>query len=528
MSDTPALPENVDPGERQDIFLETADPHHAADAGIAALMAMPGPVVFQRGGQLVHIARRAPATARQKAAKVEGSQIAPVTLPLLRELLAEAAIWRSERKRKGGESEWVVVQPPRGIAEAIMARDQWKFPVLTGIITAPTLRPNLSVLDDPGHDACTGLYADYSISAFEAVRHDATRDEALAALDDILDLLDEVAFANDYSRSVALAMILTALVRQSLGGAPAIGISANVMATGKTYLGQIAPLLTQGRPAAVTAPPRDRKEEAKLIFSFALGGVLFLFFDNYENRVESDALCALLTSETYADRVLSITKTAEVSTAFMVIITGNGLTAAGDITARMLICHLDAKVDHPEHRRFKRNLEEWIPRHRGRLVPRALTFLRGFITAGAPRPAEPWARFPEWDRLIRGAILWADREKIPDPLLALRAGEKSDPRRMEHEALMAHWRREFGEAPKPIRAAVDQARSRAAGGDNAFKDALLDVAGERGEVNAKRLGHWMKKMAGRIQGRMRILAGEYSSGTATWSVELAKPGEAGF
>jgi hypothetical protein len=99
---------------------------------------------------------------------------------------------------------------------------------------------------------------------------------------------------------------------------------------------------------------------------------------------------------------------------------------------------------------------------------------------------------------------------------------------MEHEALMAHWRREFGEAPKPIRAAVDQARSRAAGGDNAFKDALLDVAGERGEVNAKRLGHWMKKMAGRIQGRMRILAGEYSSGTATWSVELAKPGEAGF
>lgn len=149
--------------ERALILLVTADPKISADEGISAIMAMPGaPIVFQRGGRLVHIARQAPATARQKAAGVRDRLIAPVTLPLLRELLSTAAIWRSQRVRKGGDDDgWVVVPPPRQIAEAILARNEWDFPVLTGVISAPTLRPDFSVLDQSGYDPRTGLYVDF-------------------------------------------------------------------------------------------------------------------------------------------------------------------------------------------------------------------------------------------------------------------------------------------------------------------------------------------------------------------------------
>jgi putative DNA primase/helicase len=154
--------ETTSGADRPQILLVTADPHISADEGIEAVKAMPGaPIIFQRGGGLVHIAAQAPATARQKVAGVTDRIIAPITLPLLRELLSQAAIWRTLRRRKDGTDDWVAVPPPRHVAEAILARDQWTFPVLTGVISAPTLRPDLSVLDQPGYDPQTGLYADF-------------------------------------------------------------------------------------------------------------------------------------------------------------------------------------------------------------------------------------------------------------------------------------------------------------------------------------------------------------------------------
>jgi putative DNA primase/helicase len=166
-----AEPIQIENGDRPLILLEPANPHLAADEGIKAVMGMPGaPVIFQRGGLLVHIAALAPATARQKAARVTDRQIVPVTRPLLSELLAQAAIWRQMRTRRKKDKdsgqwsttdEWIVVPPPRQIAEAILARDQWDFPALTGVIAHPTLRPDFSLLDEPGYDPRTGLYADF-------------------------------------------------------------------------------------------------------------------------------------------------------------------------------------------------------------------------------------------------------------------------------------------------------------------------------------------------------------------------------
>lgn len=368
---------------------------------------------------------------------------------------------------------------------------------------------------------------------FEPIIESPDRETALAALDEVMEIFEEFPFANAVSRSIALAMTLTAIVRQGLPSAPIFGISATLMGSGKTYLAQVPALLTHGRPAAVTSPPRDPAEEKKVILAVTLGGAAYLLFDNWEwLRIESDTLCALATSETYSDRILSQSKTVDVPTNLLIIITGNGLTPSGDLTARMLIGHLDPQTDHPEHRRFKRNLVEWIPAHRYRLVPRALTFLRGYIASGDRPDVEPWVRFPEWDRLIREAIVWADRDDLPDPLLALRQVERDDPRRIEHEAVLHHWHEAFNSQATPVRKAIEVAGARAltnADDAHAFKDSLLNVAGERGEVNAKRLGHWMKKLAGRIQGGMRIVAGEPSRGTQTWLVEVVgQSAECGF
>lgn len=505
--------------DRAQIELLPADHDQAVDESVEALANLGG--IYQQGGRLVHVVETAPSTARQKAKAQFGIAIAAVTLPLLREQLAKSTTFLVKRKRRDGAEEMATVPPPRHIAEAILARDEWPFPSLTGVITTPTLRPDFSLLADPGHDEITGLYAHTDFDAFQyagLLYDDLPLDSAKECCNQLLEIFDEFPFADGYGRSVALAMMLTALVRHALPSAPLFGISATLMGSGKTYMAQLPALLALGQQAPVIAPARDAKEEAKAIFAFLLDGAQILLIDNVDRTQQSDMLSALLTSETYKDRVLSASRGVAVSTAVTIIVTGNGLQFAGDLASRALVIHLDPETDHPEHRKFSRNLVEWIPANRARLVA-ALNFLRAWVCTREKHTAEPWARFPEWDHLIRGAILWA---ALPDPLLALRAGEKADPRRVEHEAVMGHWHAAFGHQPTPVRRAVQEAKSLAvsAADDQRFLDALLDVAGERGEVNVKRLGKWLAKLAGRIQGGMRIVQGPPSRGSQTWSIEI--------
>jgi putative DNA primase/helicase len=483
------------------------------DEGEAALLAMPGGSgIYQRGGSLVQIIPRPPANSRRIKRADGGIAIGPVDLPRVVEVATAAGEWVKADNRTGGVRR---INAPHEFASVLLARGKWGFSHLTGIIEQPTLRPDGTVLDAPGYDAATGLYFDSGGVQFPPINPNPDRAQALAGLDALRDVLREFPFATEVDRAVAIAMMLTALVRLSVTHAPLFGISATVMGSGKTYLAHCASLLIAGRPAPVMTPSRDEKEEAKALFAALLTGDVILLLDNVEHQLASDRLCAILTSEVLRDRVLGLSKTAEASTACTLIVTGNNLELAGDLSARALVCRLQPKEERPEHRRFERDLMQWIPEQRGQLVAGALEFLRGYLVSGERPDIEPWQRFPEWDALIRRALVWAG---LPDLLESLRAVETSDPRRIEHEAVMAAWQAEFADELVTVRALAARALAAAAVDDHAFKDALLNVAGERDEVNLKRLGKWLAKMAGRIQSGMRIERGTVQRGTQTWRV----------
>jgi hypothetical protein len=51
------------------------------------------------------------------------------------------------------------VTPPPNVLTAALARKEWpKLRPLFGIVGAPVLRPDGSLLQDPGYDPATGLY----------------------------------------------------------------------------------------------------------------------------------------------------------------------------------------------------------------------------------------------------------------------------------------------------------------------------------------------------------------------------------
>jgi len=54
------------------------------------------------------------------------------------------------------KSAWAACNAPRPVATNLLARSgAWRFRSLVGVVTAPTLRPDGSVIDQPGYDPAT-------------------------------------------------------------------------------------------------------------------------------------------------------------------------------------------------------------------------------------------------------------------------------------------------------------------------------------------------------------------------------------
>lgn len=127
------------------------------------------------------------------------------------------------------------VNCPLQIADAYMKRKGgWGLRPLTGIANAPTLRPDGSLLDQPGYDQATGLlYIPQPGVVFPAIPGNPTRADALDALAVLGELICGYPFVSPEARSVAVAAILTGIIRRMLPTAPGFGFTSPVPGSGK-------------------------------------------------------------------------------------------------------------------------------------------------------------------------------------------------------------------------------------------------------------------------------------------------------
>ena len=87
----------------------------------------------------------------------------------------------------------------------------WGLPVLTGIINAPTMREDGSILETSGYDAATGLLFDPRGVSFPKVPDQPTREDAQKSLKLLKGLVVTFPFVSDADQSVAVSGILTVL-----------------------------------------------------------------------------------------------------------------------------------------------------------------------------------------------------------------------------------------------------------------------------------------------------------------------------
>jgi hypothetical protein len=420
----------------------------------AALIATRAPI-YQMGGSLVHPVRgQTQPTSTFENPRSSGRLSAnPIGKHRLREYFLSAAAY-VKIVSDDGKPKKVPFNPPLSFAEHLLGRgDAWTFPVLTGIVTSPTLRSDGSVVAKDGYDAQSGLIVDLQGMDFPPVPAIPSWDEARSALDALAQTLSEFPFVADedgdspsgtrpsQSRSVALAMLITAVARPAFRTAPIFGISAPTMATGKSLLADIPALILTGRSATKMSQGATQEEDEKRLLAVLLQGDQVVVIDNVARPIRGDAICTILTEDSWRCRMLGRSEMREVQTRTLFIATGNNLAFHEDISSRAILVSLDAETERPDERTFRCDVRSYVPANRMTLAAAALTVLRAYIAAGRP-PIEGMkpSRFTEWD-VVRAALIWLGE---PDPWGTNAKVSSNDGTRTDHVDLMVSIKDVFG------------------------------------------------------------------------------------
>lgn len=358
------------------------------------------PQLFVRSGTLVSVV-----TDEHGLPRIEA-----VGESALRGRMCRAADFVRIAPSKEGELKRTDADPPLPIVRDILALGAWPFPALTGVIEAPALRPDGSIIARPGYDAATGLYH-HRLQGLQvpAIPDHPTRDEIDAAIALLWEPLADFPFDTPASAANALALMLTPLYRPAIAGnVPLALIDAPQAGTGKSLLSRVVTALYAGNPdPSVITAPREDDEWRKRITSALMIGAPIVTIDNLTGTLWSGQLSAALTSGTWADRVLGGNDIARLPQRAVWIATGNNVRLGGDIPRRCFWIRLDARMSRPYQREgFKHsNIVAWVIDHRGELIAAALTLARAWFSAGCPSANTiRMGSFEDWARVLGGVL----------------------------------------------------------------------------------------------------------------------------
>lgn len=417
------------------------------------------------------------------------------------------------------------------IANVILAKHGGRnFRKLTAVTTAPTLRPDGSVLDEPGHDASTGLLYVSTEAYPPAVPSAPTADQALDALAKLWHPIRLFPFADEVAVGVTLAAMLAACLRPALPTCPATGFDAPAAGTGKTLLAKCIGALATGGDVAVLPPTNEENECRKRLFAALRGGSKVLLWDNVREPLGNSVIDSFLTLALFADRVLGVSENVELPNRSMFLVSGNNLVLTGDTHRRILLARLDAQIETPFKREFEFDPLTEVCNNRQALVVAALTIVRAYIAAGRPKVGKGRiASFELWDDLVRQPLCWLrehmmesgrDMKDLPlfaDPADSIDRAASENPETAKLAALLNAWIKAFGSTPTPPRQAIVKA-TEVPGAPSELFDALDEIAGQNGKLNVRILGRWLERHAGQLCTGLRLELANKTNGLKRWTV----------
>ncbi len=504
------------------------DEHRVTDEAIALLATHPDS--YQRGGQLVQVINESRATAGVTR-PVGSAHIARIREPRLRDMLSQVAEF--QQFAGGKKNDWVPCHPPKWVAEQVGARDQWEgVRHLEAVSSTPMLRPDGSVISEPGFDEPTGiLYRPTRDFPKVAEKVDlALAKRALAAIEDVF---CDFPFAAPEHRACVVAGVLTPLARHAFSGpSPMVVIDKNVRGAGGSLLSDAISMCATGRGIARMVQASTDDEDRKRILSVAMAGDTMVLIDNITRPLGGPALDSVLTGVEFRDRILGKSEMVTAPLLACWFATGNNIQIMGDTLRRILPVRLESQHEKPEERKgFKHpHLLDHVAHQHPRLVAAALTILRGYMQAGSPdQGLTPWGSFEGWSRLVREALVWVG---MTDPAKARQQlQEGADAEVVALRVVFEHWRlldhTGTGVTAARILETVNSVDPQEQSDPlSAVREALAELAPTAfgKQASAKSLGKRLKHFKGRIVGG-KALDSRTSNMGERWFLREVKAGD---
>ena len=424
-----------------------------------------------------------------------------------------------------------------------------RFRMLSGVIDGPTLRPDGTLLIDPGYDAITGLYADFDPSEWPEISENPTREDARRALLKLYDLVKESPFKTPVDRAVWVAFLLTIAARQYVGGnVPMFGFSANAPGVGKGTLTDLAAIVATGRSATKWAPvtagrSQDAQaEERKRLMAVAMEGLRLVVVDNVPagSPIGTPAMDMCITTGGDSscghiqDRVLGLSVTAKAPWTCVLAATGNNMMVKGDMGRRLVLCQLQTTHPDPEKIQYYHHPDplKYALAHRKELLVAALTILlahKRAVDAGEPdtvlRPKIN--SFGNWSDCIRSPVWWADPDGCDPWDGNTEVKANAQPEQQEALEFLAAWHSRFGSREVVVREIVQACEGTdeksAAVAEAVDNLALPPARGKSAGINTRALGRWLSTHKDQ-PGDFIVHIGQRQKGMPVrWYVEEVRP-----
>jgi hypothetical protein len=494
----------------------TPDEHLVNDSVLNALASDSD--LFHRGGILVQVIEEAIEDQSGIERPADAPKIIALSPACLRAKLSRVAYFFRESE----DGDQRQVHPPNWCASAIHQRQFWpNLRELRGIVTYPVIRADGSLLTIPGYDRSTRLL--YAPAGEVAdVPNAPTRDQALAARDELFGLVCDFPFEAEYHRSAWLAALLTPLARELYDPpAPLFLVDANTAGAGKGLSLQVIARIVNGRPLSVMSRPHNDDEIRKQITSLVIFGDSLVLIDNVVGQLGGPSLDAALTATVWRDRVLGVSRMVELPLSIIWYATGNNVVLTSDTARRTCPIRLHSRHECPDKRDdFKiPRLEHFVRMQRPHLLAKALTIVRAWAVAGRPQAnLKPWGSFESWSDTVRNMIVWLD---LPDPADGrdeLRSRADRDLTALR--TVVAHWhkidRDDQGLTAGEIVRRLDESPKE----HPEFRDALAELCGANNSKlpNTRAIGNALRRFRGRNVAGRAIDAIQDRSGVQRWRV----------
>jgi len=464
------------------------------------------PDTYVSAGRVVHVERISGTVGgttgeQDSPLPVTASEVTP---PMLANLLA-AHTYTYKTRASGGGGDSEEVTPPNAVLAAAMAPKEWaQLRPLFGIVGAPVLRPDGSLLQQPGYDEATGLYLASKVP-LDAVPEAPAAEQVRAARRFLLDeFLGDFCWSGPADKANYVGLLATPILRSYLRTLIPFGVVTSTMpGSGKTILTCGLGMLYGQR--VLTWPGTDEAELRKAITSVLADPVGVIIFDNLAEGtvIDSPALARLITDRTWADRILGKSATVAFDNDRVWAATGNNLRLGGDMRTRSVLVGLNPDTPRPEERTGFAipNLDQWIleAANQRRVLWHLLILVVDWTRQGARRrDGLTMRQFTGWAEAVGGFLA---HHGIEGFLANADTVRDIDDDEADWTAFFAQWRKLFGDRWLTSNELRQSANIIAIGGTPADQwDGLFRTDNRGHAISVKALGKVLTGQVGRYRG----------------------------